>query len=178
MLSKVESLVQIADGRYASDQELVFFQQYLASANLRLRVYQKIQQAELEIITQVKAQVQAQTPDIFQVSDHNLAAKWQRDTVRVLRYSAMALLLDDADRLKETMLLWFQTIMRAFGAQESCRLTYAAMQDVITQYLTGEELLHVLPILELSRVILGWQPQQQDENFLDLQEGNILALLR
>lgn len=155
MLFNVESLVQITDGRYASDQELMFFQQYRASANLRLRVYQKIQQAELEIITEVKAQLQAQTPDIFQIGGQDLSAKWQRDTVQVLRYSAMALLLDDADHFKETMLLWFQTIMRAFGAQESCRLTYAAMQEVMPQYLNADELRFFLPILDLNRVTLG-----------------------
>jgi hypothetical protein len=73
----------------------------------------------------------------------------------VLRYSATALLLDDPERFKDNLLTWFQTIMRAFGAQESCKLTYTAMQAVIAQYLNPEELKLFLPILELSRVTLG-----------------------
>jgi oligoendopeptidase F len=155
MLTDVQALVQATDGRYASDQELMFFQTYLASVSTRLRAYQKIQAAEQQIISQVMARLKAQKPDVFWVSEQDLSAKWQRDTVRVLRYGAMALLLDDPEQFKDAMLVWFQTIMRAFGAQESCRLTYAAMQEVIPQYLNGEELKLFMPILELSRVTLG-----------------------
>ncbi|WP_017297023.1 hypothetical protein [Nodosilinea nodulosa] len=155
MLTQVQALVQATDGRYASDQELMFFQQYLSSVSTRLRAYQKIQKAEQQIIAQVMARIKAQKPDIFGVGGPDLAAKWQRDTVRVLRYSAIALLLDDPERFKDNLLMWFQTIMRAFGAQESCKLTYTAMQEVMGQYLNSEELKLFLPILELSRVILG-----------------------
>ncbi len=155
MLTNVEALVQATDGRYATDQELMFFQTYLSTVGTRLRAYQKIQAAEPQIVSQVMTRLKAQKPDLFQVGEQDLAAKWQRDTVRVLRYSAIALLLDDPERLKETLLSWFQTIMRAFGAQESCDLTYAAMQTVMPQFLNAEELKLFLPILELSRVILG-----------------------
>ncbi len=155
MLTKVQKLLYSIDGRYASDQELMFFPTYLASVSNRLRAYQKIQAAEQEIIDQVMAKLKAQKPDVFSCGGQDLSAKWQRDTVRVLRYSAMALLLDEPERFKEALLIWFQTIMRAFGAQESCQLTYAAMQEVISQYLNGEELKLFLPILELSRLTLG-----------------------
>jgi Phycobilisome protein len=155
MLTNVQDLVQATDGRYASDQELLFFQQYLSSVSIRLRTYQKIQGAEKQIIGQVLARLKAQKPDIFLVGDQDLAAKWQRDTVRVLRYSATALLLDDSEWLKDTLLMWFQTIMRAFGAQESCDLTYTVMPEVMAQHLSTEELRLFLPILELSRTLLG-----------------------
>lgn len=155
MLSNVQALVQSTDGRYASDHELLFLQRYLSSVGLRLRAYQKIQGAESQIIAEVMARLVAKKPDVFQVGGQDLAAKWQRDTVKVLRYSAIALLLDDPDRFKEALLLWFQSIMRAFGAQESCQLTYATMQEVITPHLNTEELQLFLPILELSRVTLS-----------------------
>ncbi len=155
MLSNIQTLVQATDGRYASDTELMFFQSYLSSVSTRLRAYQKIQGAEQQIIAQVMAKLKAQKPDAFLIGGQDLTAKWQRDTVRVLRYSATALLLDDPERFKDNLLTWFQTIMRAYGAQESCQLTYIAMQEVIAQYLNAEELKLFLPILELSRVTLG-----------------------
>lgn len=155
MLSNIQTLVQTTDGRYASDTELMFFQSYLSSVSTRLRAYQKIQGAEQQIIAQVMAKLKAQKPDTFLLGGQDLTAKWQRDTVRVLRYSATALLLDDPERFKDNLLTWFQTIMRAFGAQESCKLTYIAMQEVIAQYLNAEELKLFLPILELSCVTLG-----------------------
>ncbi|MGF1517978.1 MAG: phycobilisome protein [Nodosilinea sp.] len=155
MLTHVQALVQATDGRYATDSELMFFQSYLSSVSIRLRAYQKIQGAEQQIIAQVMAQLKAQAPNTFLIGGQDLTAKWQRDTVRVLRYSATALLLDDPKRFKENLLIWFQTIMRAYGAQESCKRTYMAMQDVIARHLNAEELKLFLPILELSRVTLG-----------------------
>jgi hypothetical protein len=155
MLNEIHALIQDTDGRYASDRELMFFQVYLATVGTRLRAYQKIQAAEQQIVAQVLARLQAHSPSPLWVGGQDLTAKWQRDTVRVLRYSAVALLLDDPDRLKDALLLWFQAIMRAFGAQRSCDLTYAAMQQVVPQYLTSEELQLFLPILELSQVTLG-----------------------
>ena len=155
MLANIQSLVQATDGRYASDMELQFFQHYLSTVSTRLRAYQKIQGAEPQIIAQVLTRLTAQKPDVFQIGGQDLTAKWQRDTVRVLRYSATALLLDDADLFKEKLLMWFQTIMQAYGAQESCQLTYTAMQEVVGQHLNAEELKIFLPILELSRVTLG-----------------------
>lgn len=155
MLTNVNALIQATDGRYASDQELMFFQTYLSTVGTRLRAYQKIQAAEQQIVAQVITRLKAQRPNLFQVGGQDLAAKWQRDTVRVLRYSAIALLLDDPERFKETLLSWFQTVMRAFGAQESCDLTYAAMQTVMPQVLNTEELKLFLPILELSQITLG-----------------------
>lgn len=155
MISNIQALVQDTDGRYASDAELMFFQSYLSSVSTRLRAYQKIQGAEQQIIAQVMAKLKSQKPDTFLIGGQDLTAKWQRDTVWVLRYSATALLLDDPERFKDNLLTWFQTIMRAFGAQESCKLTYTAMQEVIAQYLSAEELKLFLPILELSRVTLG-----------------------
>ncbi|MEO1070130.1 MAG: phycobilisome protein [Cyanobacteria bacterium J06638_6] len=155
MLTHVQSLLQASDGRYASDPELIFFQAYLASVGTRIRAYQKIQQAEQQIIAQVMTQLKTQRPNTFQVGGEDLTAKWQRDTVRVLRYSAIALLLDDAERFKETLLTWFQSIMRAFKTEENCHLTYTAMQAVIPDHLNPEELKLYVPILELCRVALG-----------------------
>lgn len=155
MLTDTAALVRATDGRYASDQELQFFQTYVSTAGTRLRAYQKIQAAEPQIIAQVLGRLKAQKPQLFQIGGQDLTAKWQRDTVRVLRYSATALLIDDVKRFEETLLVWFQGIMRAFGAQETCGLTYAVMQLVMTQFLNAEELNLFLPILKLIQNTLG-----------------------
>jgi hypothetical protein len=155
MLTAVKQLIHQTDGRYASDAELHFFQNYLASASVRFRTYQKIQTAETAIMNQLLQELKTYHPDIFIVNNQDLTAKWQRDTVRVLRYATTALLLDDAAAFKDKMLTWFQTIMKAFGAQRSCQVTYNKLQQVVKQHLTPEEALLLLPMLELSRVTLG-----------------------
>ena len=75
--------------------------------------------------------------------------------MRVLRFSTIALLIQDADWLRQYLLLWFKTVMQAFEAQRSCELTYLAMQEVIHQYLTPAEAALFCPLLALNQTILG-----------------------
>ncbi len=155
MLSQLDRLTMDVDGRYANDSELLFFQQYLQTARLRFSLYQKIQRLEVQIVQQVLAQMRAEDPTLLQIGGDDLTAKWQRDTVRTLRYAAASLLINDADLFKERMLMWFQTIMRSFQAERSCDATYRTMQTVVRQSFTPEEARLLCPILELSRATLA-----------------------
>lgn len=151
MLSQLESLRVHGDGRYATDAELKFLQQYLQTVRLRFALYQKIQRLEPQLVQEVLAQLQREDASLLTVGNKDLTAKWQRDTVRTLRHGATALLLNDPDLFKERMLLWFQTIMRSFRAERSCEATYRTMQAVVKRYLTPEEAGLFCPILEMSR---------------------------
>lgn len=155
MLSQIQTLVREVDGRYATDTELLFLQNYLHTARLRFSAYQKIQKAEVDIIKQVKQKLHAVDSQILRRGKVDLTAKWQRDTVRVLRYCAHALLVADEQGLEEHFLLWFQSIMRSFKAQHSCDVTYKVMQDVVRQYLTPQEAELFCPILAQARRLLG-----------------------
>lgn len=155
MLSQIERLSREVDGRYASDAELTFAIDYVRSFNLRVQTYQKLQEIESMLVQQTYSKMRALDPTVFDSAGTDISAKWKRDTLRVLRYVAIAVLMDDADTFRERLLLWFQTIMRAFSAQRSCNLTYQVMQDVIKQTLTAPQANLVCPLLELSRRTLG-----------------------
>jgi hypothetical protein len=155
MLTDIQNLIHQTDGRYASDQELLFLQSYVETASLRFRTYQKIQAAEVSIMNQLLKELKTYHPDMFMVNGQDLTAKWQRDTVRVLRYATTALLVDDPEMFKDKLLTWFETIMKAFGAQKSCQITFTTLQQVLKQHLTPEEARLMLPLVELSRVTLG-----------------------
>lgn len=157
MLSQLKQLSIAADGRYANDTELMFLQTYLQTARLRFSAYQKIQAAESQIVQQVQSKLLAIAPELLRQGGTDLTAKWKRDTLRVLRYAALALLTDDAATFRDRMLIWFQTIMRSFHAERSCNATYVLMQDMVQQYLTAEEFALFAPILEMARSVLGEQ---------------------
>ncbi|MEO0868271.1 MAG: phycobilisome protein [Cyanobacteria bacterium J06642_11] len=155
MLSEIETLVREVDGRYATDAELLFIQDYFKTARLRFSAYQKIQKAEQAIIQQVKQKLKATDPQLLRRGKVDFSAKWQRDAMRGLRYCAHALLVADEAGLEDNFLLWFQSIMRAFKAQQSCNVTYKVMQDVVRQYLTPQEAELFCPILAQARRLLG-----------------------
>ncbi len=155
MLKAFKDLADKTEGRYATDAELQFINDYVASYPLRLSTYYKMQQVERDFVENVYQKLTAIDPALLQTGDKNLTSKWKGDTMRVLRHSAIALLLDDAEIHQERFLYWFQTIMRAFGAQRSCDATYAIMQDVAKKELSDSEASLLCPILELNRVALG-----------------------
>lgn len=155
MLQQLEVLDLSTDGRYATDAELTFLREYLQTAATRIRAYQKIQAAETEIIKQVRAQMMATDPNLLHQDGTDLSAKWQRDTVRVMRYAALALLTDDTELFKERLLMWFSTVMGAFRAEKSCHATYTIMLQVIQKYLTAEETALFLPVWRLCRDVVG-----------------------
>ena len=155
MLSQLNRLQSHTDGRYASDAELQFMQDYLQTARLRFITYQKIKLAESKIVQDVYDCLVTADPNLLRRGTEDLTAKWKRDTIRVLRFSATAMLLDDPTWLSERLLLWLSTIMRAFGAQRSCAATYSAMQDVIRHYLSPEEAALFGPILALNQAVLS-----------------------
>jgi hypothetical protein len=155
MLSQMQYLGQVVDGRYATDEELQFISDYLQSFDLRLNTYARLQVVEATIVQQVQTKLRSLDPALLQNGSEDVTAKWRRDTIRVLRYSAIAMLLNDADWLRDRLLYWMQTVMKAFGAQRSCDITYRVMQDVVRQHLTPAEARLFCPILELNRVLLG-----------------------
>ncbi len=155
MLSQLARLSMEADGRYASAAELQFLKDYFQSLNHRMSAYKKIQASEKEIIRQVEAQMQSLDPSLFRRGSQDVTAKWRVDALRVLRHSAAALLINDTERLRDRLLLWFQTILGAFQAKNSSSVTYDVMKKVIKQHLTAEEANLFVPILEIDRTILG-----------------------
>lgn len=155
MLTQIERLAKAVDGRYATDAELAFMQDYAQSFRQRAQAYLRLQQLEPVIVQQVLQRVQQKDPSLLRQGDKDLTAKWHLDTLRVLRYSAMAMLLNDGDWLRDRLLFWFQTIMRAFKAERSCQVTYEVMQAVVQEQLTPAQAQLFCPILELNRVLLG-----------------------
>lgn len=155
MLKAFKDIADKSEGRYATDDELQFVVDYVNSYALRRSTYQKIQHIEQAFVERVYQKLVASHPTLLKTGKQDLTAKWKQDTLRVLRYSAIALLLDDAEIHQERFLQWFRTIMRAFGAQRSCHVTYTLMQDVAKQALSPAEAALLCPILELNRVALG-----------------------
>ncbi|RZM75646.1 phycobilisome protein [Leptolyngbya iicbica] len=155
MIQQIDQLCVQADGRYATDDELLFFQRYLKTARLRFALYQKLQKLEPQIIDKVLFELKTKEPDLLIINGQDLTAKWQRDTVRLIRYAATAVLTDDEVVFKEKLLIWFQTIMQSFKAERSCEATYRAMQKVLKNLLTADEAALFCPLIELTRVTLG-----------------------
>lgn len=157
MLQQLTHLSIDADGRYATDAELQFLEDYLESAETRISAYEKIRDSEEKWIHHLKMRVRALNPQqvLFQRGKYDMTGIWERD-VRMLMYCATAaMLINDLDRLREGTLIWHQTITKAQKVQHITRETFGIFMKIIGQYLTPEETQYILPTLQLNQTVLG-----------------------
>ncbi len=156
MLKQLINLNIEADGRYATDQELQFLKNFLQSLDERISAYEKIRDAEEEIMDQTKAQIDAQNPNLFNRDSQDLSSVWRRDVGIVLRYSAAAMLINDLDRLREGLLLWHRTIVNANKTLPISQITYDVIPEIIQQHLTAEEAELMMPVMQLDQSVLSY----------------------
>ena len=155
MLKQLDRLNMEADGRYATDQELQFLKNYLQSVDQRISSYEKIRDAEEEIMDRVEAKMRSIDPKLFFRGSQDLTAVCKRDRKITLRFSAAAMLIDDLDRLREGYLLWQRTIMHAFKDERPTQVYYEVLPEIIRQHLTPEEAELIMPFLQLNQSILS-----------------------
>ena len=89
------------------------------------------------------------------MGDRDITQVCRRDMTKMLRCSAAAMLIDDLDYLREGLLLWYQTIVRAFNYQRYAKVNYEIVQKVMKMYLAPEEIELIMPILQLNHSLLS-----------------------
>ncbi|MGK7881705.1 MAG: allophycocyanin [Crocosphaera sp.] len=156
MLTQFSSLSLDTDGRYATDSELQFINDYLESVDMRIQTYEKIKAHEEEIVHEVDARMQELNKnDCLFKMDENSRRVCLRDCKQVIKHTSAAMLVNDLDRLRDGLLIWLQTIVKTVGYKRFARNHYPMIQEVMQQYLTPEEAKYILPAFQLDCTILG-----------------------
>jgi hypothetical protein len=155
MLNQLDRLSLEVEGRYATAQELQVLKNYFPTINPRLSAYQKLRDGEGEIIARLETRMREKQPNIFAMGTNDVTAMYQRDTKIVLRIAIAAMLIEDLDRLRENLLLWQKTIVKAFKVKHIAALTHTTMPEIIEQFLTPEEYAYIKPILILNQTVLA-----------------------
>jgi hypothetical protein len=154
MLNQLARLSRETDGRYATAMDLQFIKDYVASVDHRISAYEKIRDAEYQIMYEVTAQVRLSQPNIFMKGDQDLTTMAQRDCGHVLKCGVAAMLIDDLDRLRDGLLLWHQTIIHAVQTDKISQAMWRVLPDVVQRYLSPEEAAIILPVLRLNQALL------------------------
>jgi Phycobilisome protein len=154
MLKQLAQLSVEAEGRYATDRELQFLKDYLQSAEQRMTVYTKIRNAEEKILHLVEAKKRTIDMGLFQMASKDITQICRRDLTMMLRCTAAAMLFGDLERLREGVLIWYRTIVKAFGYQKYTQVTYQVLQDAVNEQLDSEEVALIKPALQLNHSML------------------------
>lgn len=155
MLSQLTRLSVEADGRYATAGELQFLRNYIDSFENRISTYEKIRDSQDKINQEVASKMKKIDPTLFFKGSRDVSEICKRDRIYVLRHLALATLLGDLDRLRDSLLLWYQTIMRSFKNEHASDVTHQVFKEVMPQYLTPQETNLFNPAIDLSRSLLS-----------------------
>jgi hypothetical protein len=155
MLNQLDRLSLETEGRYATAQELQILKDYFPTINPRLSAYQKLRDGEAEIIGKLEAKMREKQPDIFNMGNKDVTEMYQRDTKMALKISLAAMLIDDPDRVRENLLLWYLTIIKAYKFQHVIAAAYNTMPEIIEPMLTAEEYACIKPILLINQTVLA-----------------------
>ncbi len=154
MNSLVMDLIQSTEGRYLRPDELQRLREYVEGIPKRVRIYQVLQSKEDEMVERVMEKFQAMAPNLSR--RHGILAweRCRRDLKMVWRYCCMALLLNDEDYLRDKLLYWLETILKAFKMRDECQLAYKLMLDLLSAVFSPEESEMMRPYLLLAKTML------------------------
>jgi hypothetical protein len=155
MLKPLARLSVETDGRYATDAELQFMEDYFASVEKRITTYEKVRDAELKIIEKVEKQKQEINPELFKLNGRDIKGICRRDMIDILRCSAGAMLLSDMDYLRDNMLIWYRTIVRAYQYDRHDDTIYKLLESNTKAHLSPEEAKFMIPVLQLDHTLLS-----------------------
>ena len=159
MLKQLSQLTTDADGRFATSEELDFIRDYISSAKKRVEAYKKIREMRSDILFDTEQELLKIDKDMFVCNGKDFKTVFHRDQGIELKYTAATILSGDIERLKQSLLLWYRTIIGT-AKPSKCRkvtgLTYQVKPKVILSKLNEEEQSYVKPILSVNKAVLGY----------------------
>jgi len=112
MITLLETLLEGAEGSYASTQDLRNLEHVMSSWSERKEAYLAVQANEKSIIDRAMAMVQQGKP----VQNNPVTIEYcRRDLTLALRYYALGMLMQDEEMLKQRFLYWQKNVLKAMG---------------------------------------------------------------
>lgn len=150
MIPKIQELINQAQDRYLASDELGLMESYVSSLPDRLKLYKLIRDREIDILQSVADQASSELPNIA-VEDLEVGIK---NLVLVLRYSSMAMLLNDENFLKERLLSWLEGIMSMRDMHRLNDTLYKLLNQVLRQQFSPNQLSLLQPLITAAQVTL------------------------
>jgi uncharacterized protein (UPF0332 family) len=150
MNSKIEQLLDDAENRYLKTNELAVLGQYVTTLNDRLTAYRTLRDQELEIMQPVADALQAACA---QESTDTLE-RCLKNALLVLRYCAMAMLLDDELFVRDRLSGWLEQVTKVYNTEKVDQQLYRLLTQQISQTLPSQHFSLIQPHLQVAQTLL------------------------
>lgn len=150
MMPKIQDLINQAQDRYLASDELGLMESYISSLPDRLKLYKLIRDHEIDLLQAVADQVPAELPSVTE-QDLETGIK---NLILVLRYSSMAMLLNDENFLKQRLLNWLENIMSMRDMRRLNEILYKLLNQGLRQQFSPTQLALIQPLITAAQVTL------------------------
>jgi hypothetical protein len=155
MLTQLSRLALESDGRYATAEELQFLKDYLQSVAQRAQVYKAVRDNEAFLLDELHNQAKTTDGSCLFKGTQEVSNFFKRDQKHILRVASASMLFNDLDFLREGLLLWHRTIIKAFGVERPTQVACQIWPNVMGKYLSTDQFAFMSPVVGLIRAILG-----------------------
>jgi hypothetical protein len=150
MQSDFEMMLHEAEVRYLQDPDVLLFKRHYISLQERLEAYRSIRDQELSIFQPIadpllEAFPSAQAQDVERALRHWIA---------VLRYAAMAMLMNNPEFLRRRILEWLTDVVQAHQLQAIELKLYDLMVVQIKAAVPKSQIDYLMPFLEQAKLAL------------------------
>jgi Phycobilisome protein len=162
MFTQLSQLSLASDGRYATSDELQFLKDYLKTTSQRIQVYKTIRDSEAFLIDELHNHAKLEDARSLtgpissaRYKDRDVSYMFKRDQKNMMRVASASMLFNDLDFLREGLLLWHRTILKAFKVERATQLACKYWPQVLDKYLPPDDYKLISPFVGLIRAILG-----------------------
>jgi hypothetical protein len=147
MHPQINAIFDEAEKRYLKPDELDVLNHYVNSLPERLETYRRLRDLEVDIMQPVADQLQSALPNEKQ-EDLERSLK---NALLMLRYCAMAMLLNDDTFIQERLLSWLEKSAQVYKTYSIDSTLYRLLNQRLSQTLTPQQLNLLKPPLALAQ---------------------------
>ncbi len=150
MHKNLENIMQMAEDHYLRGLEMQAFQIHLASLKDRLELYKLLRDQEIELFQPIADDL----VKTFANEDEKKLKKLLKQWIAVMRYGAMAMLLNNPEFLQHRLLEWLATPIKIHQTQPIERKICNKLRDDLGKMLTSSQFALIEPFLNQAETVL------------------------
>ncbi|WP_319421416.1 globin family protein [Pleurocapsa sp. FMAR1] len=150
MQSDIENLLYLAEDHYLKQLEIQAFQICAASLAKRLEVYEYLRNHEIDIFQPIAAELSK----VHAAEDPQLLEKALKHWLSIMRYCAMAMLLNNPEYFQRSVLEWLTEMVQAHQMQSLENTIYDLLFSQLKKLLSLEQFALIKPFLSQAQTTL------------------------
>ncbi len=154
MQSDLKAILHKAEEHYLTKPEIIVFQNHVASLAQRLETYESLRDQEITIFQPIAEELVRAYPQ----KNPQLIEKAIKHWLAVMRYCAMAMLLNNPEYLQRRILEWLTEMVQAHQIQSVENTIYNLLLLRLKKVLSQQQLALLQPFLaQVQTTLLGEQ---------------------